>query len=339
MEVTMRAEDKLGYRTDERTRFRVRVELNDDLSGTPRVEWVRNCRSLEEAQRGYMDLRDASGYGASQIGFGAVFDEAGQLIAHISYNGRLWAPSSNGASPWRPGVLAIAEAPAPLDPGIANPRGSIRDLINQVAAFAGDCDPTPEQSMQALRALSARARSFLNDPRSGLTPPQTGPRMDGVLVWSGGPEGEPFTQGPSADPHIIETLEDGDIIQGFNARGDVLTEGVKTPSGVAWHRVHGAELDRTRHAAADSIYETAEFGGVEIIDCDGWAIEGEDWQRTLFIADEDPDAPSRRAVCALRFHPRSDQACSLSLDGEELLIPDQVPDYPSINPGRDTPEP
>lgn len=335
----MRAEDKLRYRTDERTRFRVRVELNDDLSGTPRVEWVRNCRSLEEAQQRYMALRDVSGYGASQIGFGAVFDEAGQLIAHVSYNGRLWAPSSNGASPWRPGVLAIAEAPAPLDPGIANPRGSIRDLINQVAAFAGDGDPTPEQSMQALQAFSARARSLLNDPRTGLTPFQEGPRKDGVLVWSGGPEGGAFTQGPSADLRIIDALEDGNIIQGFNGQGDVLSEGVKTPSGVEWRQVHGAELDRARHAAADRIYETAEFGGVEIIDCDGWASDGEDWHRTLFIADEDPDAPSRRAVCALRFHPRSDQACSLSLDGEELLVPDQVPDYPSINPGRDTPEP
>jgi hypothetical protein len=70
----MRAEDKLGYPTDERTRFRVRVELNDDLSGTPRVEWVRGCRTLEEAPRGYIALRDASGYGASQFGFGQVLE-------------------------------------------------------------------------------------------------------------------------------------------------------------------------------------------------------------------------------------------------------------------------
>lgn len=115
----MRAEDKLRYPTDERTRFRVRVELNDDLSGTPRVEWVRGCRTLEEAQRGYIALRDASGYGASQFGFGQVLDEAGQLIGHVSHNGRLWAPSPDGGSPWRPGVLAVAEAPDPAPSGRA----------------------------------------------------------------------------------------------------------------------------------------------------------------------------------------------------------------------------
>jgi len=337
--MTMRAEDKLGYPTNERTRFRVRVELNDDLSGTPRVEWVRNCRSLEEAQRGYMALRDASGYGASQIGFGAVFDEAGQLVANISYNGRLWAPGRDGVSVWRPGVEPVAEAPALPHPVSDDPRGSVRDLINQVAALTGVGAPTPEQSVEALRALSARARSLLNDPRTGLTPSQAGPQTDGVIVWAGGPEGVPFTHGPSADPRIVDVLEDGDVIQGFNAQGDVLTEGVRTPSGVAWRRAHGAELDRARHAAADRIYELAEFCGVEIIDRDGWGSEGEDWCRTLFVAPEDPDAPSRRAVCALRFYPQSDQACSLSLDGEELLIPEQDPDYPRIDPGRDTPEP
>lgn len=138
----MRAEDKLGYRTNERTRFRVRVELNDDLSGTPRIEWVRGSRSLYEAQRSYIALRDASGYGASQIGFGQVFDQSGQLIAHISCNGRLWAPSPDGGSAWRPGVLAVAEAPDPLGPRHTDPRGPIRDLISQVAAFAGDGEPT-----------------------------------------------------------------------------------------------------------------------------------------------------------------------------------------------------
>lgn len=48
------AERRLNYPMSERTRFRVRVEINEDLSGTPRVEWVRHCLSLEEAQRGYI---------------------------------------------------------------------------------------------------------------------------------------------------------------------------------------------------------------------------------------------------------------------------------------------
>lgn len=108
------AERRLGYEVSERTRFRVRVEIFEDLSDTPRVDWARGCRTLEEAQREYIDLRDRTGYGASQFGFGHVFDESGQLIAHISYNGRLWAPSGEGGiSPWRPGVRPVAEAPEP----------------------------------------------------------------------------------------------------------------------------------------------------------------------------------------------------------------------------------
>lgn len=108
------AEDRLGYQVDERTRFKVRVEIFEELSETPSVNWIRGCRTLEEAQRGYVALREETGYGASQVGFGHVFDEAGQLIAHISYNGRLWAPSGEGGmSPWRPGVQPVAEAPDP----------------------------------------------------------------------------------------------------------------------------------------------------------------------------------------------------------------------------------
>ena len=106
-----RAEDRLGYPVSERTRFRVRVEIHEDLSGTPRIAWIRTCRSLEEAQRGYVALREGTGYGASRFGFGSVFDEAGQLIATVSYNGRLWAPDPDGLA-WRPGAEPVAEAPA-----------------------------------------------------------------------------------------------------------------------------------------------------------------------------------------------------------------------------------
>jgi hypothetical protein len=111
----MTPEEKLGYPVSERTRFRVRVEVRRDLSPEPDIDWIRGCRTLEEAQRGYIALREASGFGASQFGFGDVFDEAGQFVAHISYNGRLWAPGEDGRSAWRPGVQPVAEAPA--DPG------------------------------------------------------------------------------------------------------------------------------------------------------------------------------------------------------------------------------
>lgn len=135
------AEQRLGHPVTERTRFRVRVEIHEDLSGTARVEWVRGCRSLEEAQRGYIALREEAGYGASQFGFGSVFDEAGQLIATVSYNGRLWAPDPDGRV-WRPGAEPVAEAPAmtpeQLDQAIRRLR-----RVTDPEPEAGDDAPEP----------------------------------------------------------------------------------------------------------------------------------------------------------------------------------------------------
>jgi hypothetical protein len=336
----MRAEDKLGYQTDERTRFRVRVELNDDLSGNPRIEWVRGCHSLEEAQRGYISLRDASGYGASQIGFGQVFDQAGQLIAHISYNGRLWAPSLDGGSPWRPGVLAIAEAPEPESS--APEGGSVRDLLTRLANMTRDPEgPSPEASATLLRDLASRARTLLEDPRNGLTDHQVAGQANGVQVWAGGPRPGMFTHGPRAQPDFISALNEGDLLQGFNDRGDVLTEGVKTGQGIAWRRVHHTELERARGAVADLLYETVDLNDLEIVDCSGWETAGDTWQRSVFIAGEDREAPSLRGTLVVSFHDQSDAAASLHLDGEELLIPAHNPDYPKIEmPGTDeSPEP
>lgn len=324
-------EDRLNYPINERTRFRVRVELHEDLSGRPRVAWVRDCRTLEGAQRGYVALRDRTGYGASQFGFGAVFDEAGQHVASISYNGRLWAPSPDGTGPgWRPGVEPIAEAPS------AEVR--VRGLLTRLAAFSGT-DAGPERSAEALRALAIEAEGLLRDPRAGLGQEPSDQNLTGVQVWAGGPGAGGFTQGPSPDLDFVDALEIGDLVQGFNARGGVLSEGVKTLRGVAWTRVHQADLDRARGLAADLIYETAEFGDVEILDCGGWESGGDTWRRTLFVNAERPEAPSRRADCVVQFHPASDEAVSLSLDGEELLIPEHDGNYPKIDPekgaGRD----
>lgn len=316
------AEDLLNYPMSERTRFRVRVELNEDLSGTPRIEWVRNCRSLEEAQRGYVALRDGSGYGASQFGSGAVFDEAGQLIANISYNGRLWAPSPDGAG-WRPGAVPIAEAPST--------EITMRGLLSRLAGFSGS-DLGTEGSAQALKALASAAEGLLRDPRTGLTQEQSDPNAIGVRVWAAGPGAGIFTQGPSPELSFLDALAEGDIVQGFNAQGDVLTEGMKTDQGIAWRRVHHGELERARSVVADVLFETVDLDELEVVGSSGWETEGDIWRRVVFIHDEEPDAPSLRGALVVQFHPASDEAASLSLDGQELLVPEHDPDYPMISP-------
>ena len=318
------AEDRLNYPVSERTRFRVRVEINEDLSGPPRVAWVRHCRSLEEAQRGYVALRDRSGYGASQFGFGEVFDEAGQLVATVSYNGRLWPPSPDGRVwGWRPGTDPVAEAPEAAI--------TLRELLSRLVGVP-DRDLSTDIGVREVRTLQAHARRLLEDPRSGLSPHQKdGP--EGVQVWAGGPAPGLFTHGPSPHLGFVDDLNEGDVVQGFNGRGDVLTEGVRTADGVAWGKVHQSDLDRARKTAADLIFEAAEFGGVVILDSGGWEWSADEWVRPVFLGPEEGGGDSLRGVCVLQFHPSSDEAASLALDGEGLLLPEQDPSYPFLEKG------
>lgn len=50
--------------------------------------------NLEEASRCLAAQRDRGGYGASAMlpGCGDVRDERGELVARVSYNGRIWTP-------------------------------------------------------------------------------------------------------------------------------------------------------------------------------------------------------------------------------------------------------
>lgn len=47
--------------------------------------------SFEAASVMFCAARDASGNGASKTPSPRIVDEAGNVIAHISYNGRVWA--------------------------------------------------------------------------------------------------------------------------------------------------------------------------------------------------------------------------------------------------------
>ena len=98
----------LNYPFTERTRLRVRIEVRDVSHDDPaRVLSLRHLTTTEACQRAYIAARDESGLGVSRFGSGEVFDEAGQHLATISYNGRLWPPL-----PWRSYLKPLAEAPA-----------------------------------------------------------------------------------------------------------------------------------------------------------------------------------------------------------------------------------
>lgn len=102
-------EEKLGYAMTERTRFKIRIEFRegrDPLPAGPGVCWITMQASLTDCQRAYVTVRDAHCLGYSQFSDGEVYDEMGQHVARISYNGRLWVPM-----PWTPDATLVAEAP------------------------------------------------------------------------------------------------------------------------------------------------------------------------------------------------------------------------------------
>lgn len=93
-----------NYEPDENTRYKVRIET---CRG---VVWIKHRMTLAGCQKSYIELRNAfaseTGHGASGFGEGHVFDNYGQHVARISYNGRIWEPL-----PWHPGMQPVAEAP------------------------------------------------------------------------------------------------------------------------------------------------------------------------------------------------------------------------------------
>lgn len=97
-----------GYQITEHTRFKVRYEISDGREiAQPGTYWLKHLPSLEDCQRAYIEARNAAELGASQFSSGTVFDEMGQHVATVSYNGRLW-----DAEPWTGQSKPLAEAPA-----------------------------------------------------------------------------------------------------------------------------------------------------------------------------------------------------------------------------------
>lgn len=69
--------------------------------------WIRDKATLRDAQIAYCRARDFSELGASGFSCGTVMNAKNNIVARISYNGRLWP-----AGPWQPGMSPLAEAPS-----------------------------------------------------------------------------------------------------------------------------------------------------------------------------------------------------------------------------------
>ena len=58
--------------------------------------------SLKEASDIYCAARDKSGFGSSRMRDGVIRNEAGQFVARVSYNGRVW-----GSECWHSGDVPL----------------------------------------------------------------------------------------------------------------------------------------------------------------------------------------------------------------------------------------
>lgn len=134
-----------GYDATERTRLTLVVPNVD--GGAPRLRraappesWQDLEAQLDALQRAYIDARVASGEGASTFAQGEIFDESGQSLAVVSYNGRLW-----DGGRWKPGKVPLREAPAMLENEWTN---------------AGDIDPRQGTKLFKLGEAELGERDF-----------------------------------------------------------------------------------------------------------------------------------------------------------------------------------
>jgi hypothetical protein len=68
--------------------------------GAPTPAWV-DVLSFTDASRCCREFIDGNGLGAGNWAGGDVRNkETGEVIAHVSYNGRVW----RGPQPWQPGI-------------------------------------------------------------------------------------------------------------------------------------------------------------------------------------------------------------------------------------------
>ncbi len=63
--------------------------------------------SLEEASAMFCAARNKAGTGAKDTPTPMIFDTAGKLVAHVSYNGRVWAGHPRD---WTPQTKPLQEA-------------------------------------------------------------------------------------------------------------------------------------------------------------------------------------------------------------------------------------
>lgn len=132
-----RAEEKLNYPYDERTRFSLRMEFYPGADLDPaEVKFVNTLMSLRDAQIAFIKEVEAQGLGASRFLPGEVFDESGQHIARISYNGRLWAPE-----PLRSGGTPIAEAPSLPQEAFVWMTGTVESVLQDAYTDGPESEP------------------------------------------------------------------------------------------------------------------------------------------------------------------------------------------------------
>lgn len=70
--------------------------------------WIGSDRydvnSFEEASKTFTDLRDAKDWGSRATPHVIIEDSTGAIVAHVSYNGRVWGGNAHS---WAPGTAPL----------------------------------------------------------------------------------------------------------------------------------------------------------------------------------------------------------------------------------------
>lgn len=127
----------------------------------------------------------------------------------------------------------------------------------------------------------------------------------------------------------LKNVPDGGTITGTSSNGNPLCQAKVNEGELKWIYVNQSYLEALRKYVVDHIYETADFSEIgEITSSSGANINGTEWDKPVFIVDEENDGDSRKVILSIDFHLNSDQPATVTCDGVDLCYDNTFYSFP-----------
>lgn len=190
--------------------------------------------------------------------------------------------------------------------------------------------------LQRYQDLADQAQGLINDPSNGLTQAAQRPGAPDVQVWMSGPKVGMWSAGPNPNKQsIIDLMEEGDYIQGYDASNRPVARGQMLDGGISWINDVNAYLEAVRRSVAEQIYEDADLSFRGTVQAQsGWTTAGQEWSLSAFVLPDDAGdgADTVKMTFKVLFYPNSDQPAEVTFEGEDVSFDPAVYQLPVAGP-------